>query len=501
MHIFEDLTERMLGGFFVYSADLEERILYANTAVFAMFGCTTLEEFMEHVGGSFRGVVYPDDLKAVEESILQQTASSKENLSNLVYRIQQKDGTIRWVEYFGRLVCTEEFGNSHSVFLSDITAKKQADDAALLCNNRFQETKNTLYFDLSKDIGIPVKAILGYAEKARKHPEDTASVKDQLEKVITAGNLLLALTNDLFDFSEFGANVSHPQMEIVDLGIVVGNALDMVRPEFEAKSIVVTMNQSQGEIKVLMDTHHFQRALLHMLYKAAKITPVEGSISLSIHQKDTSAPDCACFDVIVSGIGSSMSSELSPVTIEADRDLSVTKSIMDILGGNVWIKNEKEKGLTFALSLPLKFADGVLNTLPTKNLLYKASAKRRILLVEDIEMSRMMAEEVLMQSGFEVESVSDGRFAVENFASKPEGYYSAILMDIQMPVMNGYEATRAIRALDRKDVFSLPIIALSANARMDDKVQSYESGMNDHLAKPFDAESLIATLSKYLPEQ
>ena len=113
----------------------------------------------------------------------------------------------------------------------------------------------------------------------------------------------------------------------------------------------------------------------------------------------------------------------------------------------------------------------------------------------------MMVEAVLTESGFAVESVPDGCVAVETVANKPEGYYAAILMDIQMPVMNGYEATRAIRALDREDVFTLPIIALSSNTRMDDKVLSFESGMNEHVAKPFDAEGLVATLNKYLPRK
>ena len=124
--------------------------------------------------------------------------------------------------------------------------------------------------------------------------------------------------------------------------------------------------------------------------------------------------------------------------------------------------------------------------------------KQRILVVEDIEINRMLTKTVLTEAGFEVECVSDGSAAVMTVANKPENYYSAILMDIHMPVMNGYEATRAIRALNRKDVFSIPIIALTSNSLIDDRIESFKNGINEHLVKPFDAKNLVAVLNKYL---
>ncbi|MBO4300043.1 MAG: response regulator [Desulfovibrio sp.] len=179
--------------------------------------------------------------------------------------------------------------------------------------------------------------------------------------------------------------------------------------------------------------------------------------------------------------------------------MTVTKRIMNILGGSVTATSEKGKGSTFILSLPLKLADNATDTLPTVPSLHSNGINRtRILLMEDIEINRILAKTVLTESGFDVESASDGCDAVEAVSNKPEGYFSAILMDIQMPIMNGYEPTRAIRALDRKDVASLPIIALSANARMEDKAMTLESGMNEHLAKPLDIQGLLATLDKYL---
>ena len=132
---------------------------------------------------------------------------------------------------------------------------------------------------------------------------------------------------------------------------------------------------------------------------------------------------------------------------------------------------------------------------------YKANGKHRILLVEDIEVNRMLAETILTESGFLVESVPDGCDAVEAVKNRPVNYYDAVLMDIQMPVMNGYEATRAIRALGREDTNTLPIIALSANAREQDKQMSMESGMNSHVAKPFDIAHLILTINEHISKK
>ena len=148
----------------------------------------------------------------------------------------------------------------------------------------------------------------------------------------------------------------------------------------------------------------------------------------------------------------------------------------------------------------MKQADGAESVPyePQSKDLYKARGQRRILLVEDIEINRVLAETILEDAGFLVESVPDGCDAVESFNRHPPGYFDLVLMDIQMPVMNGYEATRAIRALGRADAADIPIIALSANARDEDRRMSMESGMNQHIAKPFDVAQLITTVNEHI---
>ena len=181
--------------------------------------------------------------------------------------------------------------------------------------------------------------------------------------------------------------------------------------------------------------------------------------------------------------------------------LTITKKLLDIMGGSIRFKSKKGKGTTFTVDLPLKLVNKNIeesNTDLNITTEHKLNDKHRILLVEDIEVNRMLAETILNESGFLVESVPDGCDAVEAIKNKPEGYYDLVLMDIQMPIMNGYEATRSIRSLGRKDTNTLPIIALSANAREQDKQMSLQSGMNSHVAKPFDVAHLIATINEYI---
>ena len=170
-----------------------------------------------------------------------------------------------------------------------------------------------------------------------------------------------------------------------------------------------------------------------------------------------------------------------------------------MMGGSIRVESDKGSGSAFTVDLPLKRADGAAEErVPQSADLYKADGERRILLVEDIEINRMLAETILEDAGFLVESVPDGCDAVEAFNRHPPGYFDLVLMDIQMPVMNGYEATRAIRALKRADAANIPIIALSANARDEDRKMSMESGMNQHIAKPFDVAQLITTVNEHI---
>lgn len=191
-------------------------------------------------------------------------------------------------------------------------------------------------------------------------------------------------------------------------------------------------------------------------------------------------------------------------TIGTGLGLSITKNLLNIMGGSISVASRKGKGTAFTVDLPLRLADHASKSIKVnaeEEAAYRAKGKRRILLVEDIEINRMLAETILEEAGFLVESVPDGCDAVEAITNHPTWYYDLVLMDIQMPVMNGYEATRSIRAIGREDTKTIPIIALSANAHDEDKHMSMESGMNNHIAKPFDVAHLLSTVNEHIKMQ
>ena len=253
----------------------------------------------------------------------------------------------------------------------------------------------------------------------------------------------------------------------------------------------------------------------NLISNAIKFTLYNGSVRVSARQKRVSQSGYARFEFEVSDNGIGMSEDFMRRMFEAfEREetstqtgylggtglgLSITKRLLNIMGGSIKVKSKKDVGSTFTVDLPLKLVQHVEKEPPTvEQEEYKANGQHRILLVEDIEVNRMLAETILTESGFLVESVPDGCDAVEMIKIRPMRYYDLVLMDIQMPIMNGYEATRAIRALGREDTNTLPIIALSANAREQDKQMSMESGMDSHVAKPFDIAHLISTINEHI---
>ena len=359
---------------------------------------------------------------------------------------------------------------------------------------------------------------------------------------------------------------------------------DMFRPQMEEKHLVFEEMFAIPEEEVHVDETRFRRVMGNVLGNAVKFTPSGGRIRLSARQTQGSSSSDVCYEFEIADTGIGMSEEFIPRMFQAfEREesstksgeagtglgLTITKKLLDMMGGSIAVKSKKGEGTIVTIGLPVQAAadraatqmhaaadraatqrhaaadgaatqtneaaDGAAtqmneaadkaatqmhetadraamqmqaaadktaaqeNAAGGQTAVFGKDAKEhRILLVEDIEINRMLAENILMEAGFLIESVADGSEAVEVIRTKPVWYYDLILMDIQMPVMNGYEATRVIRAMEREDAPHIPIIALSANAREEDKRMSIESGMNSHVAKPFDIAQLISTINHHI---
>ncbi len=658
------IAEKMPGGFFIYRADGDETILYINDVMLDIFGCATEDEFRALTGGTFRGLVHPDDLKEVEASILRQVETSDKRLDFVKYRIKRKDGEIRWVDDYGRRVRTEEGNDVYYVFINDITESRAAreesrrrarvieglsfgyssifllnfdtgtmrpyrqgndyfqrivaalkekgepnpdcrlvlaeytsrfvlpEDQAFFsrqtniahiterlaaepsytvtyrCNGniymemsvvrvrdeenrnsavmgfrnvteriarvqrelsekmeieaeldrekRANEIKSSFLFSVSHDIRTPMNAITGFTALAKSHMDDPAMLKEFLGNVEEASSHLLSLIDDLLEMSSLSQDKFMLDELPASLDDELLAILDMFRPQAEEKKIDLKADLTLPPVDVLLDTVRFRRLMNNLVDNALKFTPEGGHVTVAAKRKFASASGYARFEISVIDDGEGMAegflrrvgkvfererSSTESGYLGSGLGLAITKKILDLMGGSMEVQSEKGKGSTFTVSLPLKQVGAARKQLsPTaeKKTEMKAKGKYRLLLAEDMGVNRLLAETMLRESGFEVDSVPDGCDAVDAIVSHPEHYYDAILMDIQMPIMNGYAATRRIRAMGRKDTATIPIIALSANAREQDKQASRESGMNAHVAKPFDLAELVDTLNEQI---
>ena len=510
------LAEQMPGGFFIYRAEEPMDVIYANRATLHIFGCEKQEDFDALTGGTFPGMVHPEDLPAVQRSIAEQVAdSANESLDYVEYRILRRDGAVRWVDDYGHLACFPEVGAAYYVFITERRRVKEERDRVereLEREKRSSEIKSDFLFNVSHDIRTPMNAVIGFADLARRHMDDPERLADDLEKVGASSRQMMALIDDLLEMGKLEAGHLELHNEPCRLREQMNLALNIFRPSIEKKGLTLTERLDLPEGSVLLDAGRFQRVMNNLLSNAVKFTPA--GVTVSARRTEVSASGYArfVFEIADTGVGMSEAfmrhlytafereeSSTKAGTIGAGLGLSIAKNLVDLMGGTITVRSEKGKGSVFTVSLPLKLADHVPAANAQEDI--RAAGERRILLVEDIEINRMLAETILEEAGFLVESVPDGCDAVEAVRRHPEGYYDLVLMDIQMPVMNGYEATRAIRAMDRADAKTMPILALSANAREEDRRMSLESGMNAHIAKPFDVAGLISSVNGYLTEQ
>ncbi len=448
----------------------------------------------------------------------------KESSYKINYRCRESDGNITYMELSIVKVADEKFRHHVIMGYRDITdqvlrvQKEMADkiriEAELEREKHANEIKSSFLFSMSHDIRTPMNAIMGFTALAKRHLNETEKLKNDLDKIDDSSRHMMALIDDLLEMSKIEYGRLELRSESCNLKDELETIVDMFKVQTEEKNITIEKIFEMPDNEVYVDTLRFRRVMSNLLSNAVKFTQPNGIIKLSASQKKVSESGYARFEFKVTDNGVGMSEDFMRRMYEAfEREetstqtgyigtglgLTISKRLLDIMGGSISVKSQKGKGSTFKVDLPLKLSKHIdKKSSVMEQSEYKAIGTHRILLVEDIEVNRMLAETILTESGFLVESVPDGCDAVDAVKNKPPCYYDLVLMDIQMPVMNGYEATRAIRSLGREDTNRLPIIALSANAREQDKQMSMESGMDSHVAKPFDIAHLIATINDHI---
>ncbi len=387
--------------------------------------------------------------------------------------------------------------------------RRKADEANM--------AKTSFLFSMSHDIRTPMNAILGYADMAINHSSDTELLNNSLNKIKASGLHLMDLINDILEMSRIESGNLELSLNPLDIRESIAVVEDMSKVLASSKDINLTVKI--GEIKnpyIYADELRMNEIFINLLSNAIKYTDRGGKVQFNICQLADSENNQALyhFEVIDNGIG--MSEEFQKHLFEtfareksstvskiegSGIGLSIVKKIVDLANGKIEVESELGRGSTFRLEMAFSIMEKsdidmfVLNKDKKK---YKDLSNlhgKRVLLAEDNEMNREIAVYILEEGGFTVDAVEDGQKVLDVINEKGPSYYDFVLMDIQMPVMNGYEATRAIRQIAGCE--KLPIIAVSANAFAEDKTASLEAGMNGHIAKPINVEELFDTLSKF----
>ncbi len=528
-------------------------------------------------------------------------------------------------------------------------ARNQQLAEALAQAQHANASKTVFLSNMSHDIRTPMNAIIGFTTMALRHFENRTQVKDSLEKVLSSSNHLLGLINDILDMSRIESGRVEVAEQECNLSDLIHNLIHIIQPQVNAKQQKFHIDAFKVKNEdVYADPLKINQVLINILSNAVKYTPSTGSIFFRISQYDSDIPGCAKYEFRIKDNGLGMSKEFLKHVFDAfEREetstksgiqgtglgMSITKKMVELMGGDIYVESEKDKGSEFTVTLDLKLQQNVKqiplqelhdlralvvdddfntcesvttmlkqmgmrsewttspreavfragraldddpfsayivdwlmpdqngietvrqirrvvgDTAPViiltaydysdieqeakaagvttfctkplfmsdlKNALSRAIhghdekenkhddlssvdfSGKRVLLVEDIDVNREIAKAILMEIGLEVEDAEDGTVAVQKFKDMPPDYYDLILMDVQMPTMNGYDATRNIRALNRRDSKTVPIVAMTANAFDEDKENARKAGMNDHLAKPLDIPKLLETLHKYL---
>ena len=423
----------------------------------------------------------------------------------------------------GEKKCIIDFSdrtNDRRINLALKTAVEAAENAS--------KAKSTFLSNMSHDIRTPMNAIIGFATLAVSNIDSREKVRDYLGKILSSGNHLLSLINDVLDMSWIESGKLHLEETEVNLPEVLLDLKTIVCGQVQEKQLDLFMDVIDVTNEdVFCDKTRLNQVMLNLLSNAIKFTPAGGTISVRLTQLHGAPAGKGMYEIRVKDNGIGVSQEFSEHIFEPfERErsstvsriqgtglgLAISKNIIDLMGGTIEVHSEENKGTEFIIRLVLRLQETPLTALGQKQeqlhdgilpLFHKNAdfQGNRLLLVEDNDLNREIAEEILSKYGFLVEPAENGAVAVEKLKNSQPGDFDLVLMDIQMPIMDGYEATKAIRGLEDPNLANIPILAMTANVFEEDRKAAMENGMNGFLSKPIVLAEVIRALQSILKSQ
>lgn len=476
-------------------------------------------------------LVYEDDKEMFRK------VSSLENLRKEMSRKKQYyvnfrtliDNEIYYYEM--KVVRAGNLEDSHGIILGfcsvnektryEMKQKKLLEDA-LLQANKANKAKSVFLSNMSHDIRTPMNAIVGFTALATRHIDCKEKVMEYLKKITSSGNHLLNLINDVLDMSHIESGKVHLEEIPCSMTDIINGLNNIVQADIQKKQHEFHIDMVNiSDDKFYCDKLRLNQVLLNIISNSIKYTDNGGDICLRVTEKEGAPKGYANYIFYVKDTGLGMSNEfLSHIFEPFEREknttasgiqgtglgMAITKNIVEMMNGTINVTSKQGVGTEVTLSFTFRlnseaenFTDtseyvGDKELVPDEINLYN----EHILLVEDNELNQEIATAILSDAGFNIDVAQNGKIAVDIIKKSVPGYYRLVLMDVQMPVMNGYEATVAIRKLEDKQLSTIPILAMTANAFEEDKQKALEAGMNGHIAKPIDIEKLFDELSRIL---
>ncbi len=407
---------------------------------------------------------------------------------------------------------------------AEAAARKAANDTQKL-NAKLQvavenaesanRAKSTFLFNMSHDIRTPMNAIIGYADLASRHLDDPAKLKNYMENIQVCGQNLLMLLNNVLDLARIENDKTEMEYSVSDIEKDFRNCVAMFRNQADSKGQTLMVTTQLQYPYIYADIPHLTEVCTNLVSNAVKYTGAGGTIRCNVTQKPGEKEGWCDTVVTVADNGIGMSQEFQKHIFEPfERErtstvskvegsgigMGIVKKLVGLMGGTVEVESRIGVGSTFTVTIPCRIAseDETQAKRETNPSDQKCLCGTRILLTEDNDLNAEIAVELLQEEGCTVDRAKDGVECVDMLEKAANGTYQLILMDIQMPVMNGYDAARKIRGLDDPQKANIPIIAMTANAFTEDRQVALDAGMNDHIAKPINMNVLVPTLRKYL---
>ncbi len=434
------------------------------------------------------------------------------------YRMRVCSGKWRWFHAIGRLIRRPDgTPKSYIGMFVDITKSKEQEMQLIDALKRAEaanEAKTTFLSHMSHDIRTPINGIMGMTSIALKHIDEQEQVLDCLHKIDGSSHHLLSLVNDILDMSRIDAGkivIAHEHFDLISL---VGDCSSIIRGELVGRQIHFEADTAKVmHHRLIGDALHLRQIIINILGNSVKFTHDGDTISIRVQELNSDPEDTTHvfrFELEDTGIG--MSEDYLPTLFDpfsqADNGsrthysgtglgMAITKKLVDLMGGTIQVESKLNVGTKMILEFPLE-----LNPNSSMDMDHHESAEIRldgmnILVAEDNEINMEIVTMVLEEAGAKITPTFNGQEALKVFSDSKPGEFDAILMDVMMPIMDGMEAARQIRVLNRNDACTIPIIAATANAYKEDIQKTREAGMNAHISKPLDIPVLLTLLKSY----